>query len=195
MEKGHIVRRLENEPSRRSSSSIATRWTSTSSSSAADQTIVVRPRERYTGELLRPDPNDPVYKTNPGSYASELHERFASPLYTFAFVLLVLAFMGQAQTTRTSRMQAVIAAFAVAVFNRILGITCANCGRASAGCAAALRGAPAPRLSAACNSVAPVSSARSRLRARRGGWSNAWRGASRPYGRAGRRPAPSRTRG
>ena len=51
----------------------------------------------------------------PGSFTSELHERFASPLYAFAFVLVVLAFMGQAQTTRTSRMQAVIGAFAVAV--------------------------------------------------------------------------------
>jgi len=77
-------------------------------------------------ELVSPDPNDPIYKTNPGSYAAELHERLASPLYAFAFVLLVVAFMGQAQTTRTSRTQAVIAAFAVAVLSRILGITCAN---------------------------------------------------------------------
>ena len=100
---------------RRSSPSSAMRWTPTSSSSAADQTAVIRPRQRYTDELLSPDPNDPVYKANPGSFASELHERFASPLYAFAFVLVVLAFMGQAQTTRTSRMQAVIAAFAVAV--------------------------------------------------------------------------------
>ena len=60
-------------------------------------------------------PNDPVYKASPGSFTSELHERLASPLYAFAFVLMVLAFMGQAQTTRTNRMQAVIAAFAVAV--------------------------------------------------------------------------------
>jgi len=34
--------------------------------------------------------------------------------------------MGQAQTTRTSRMQAVVAAFAVAVGSRIAGIACAN---------------------------------------------------------------------
>ena len=49
-----------------------------------------------------------------------------APLYAFAFVLLVLAFMGQAQTTRTSRMQAVVAAFAVAIVCRILGIAAAN---------------------------------------------------------------------
>jgi lipopolysaccharide export system permease protein len=88
--------------------------------------MVLRPRARYTDDLLKPDPNEPVFKMSPGSYASELHERFASPLYAFAFVLLVLAFMGQAQTTRTSRTQAVIFAFAVAVFYRVVGITAAN---------------------------------------------------------------------
>jgi lipopolysaccharide export system permease protein len=87
---------------------------------------IVRPRQRYTPELITPSADDPIYKTNPGSYAAELHERFASPLYAFAFVLVVIAFMGQAQTTRTSRMQAVIAAFAVAVLSRVLGITCTN---------------------------------------------------------------------
>jgi lipopolysaccharide export system permease protein len=89
----------------------------------SDQNTIVRPRQRYTNELLAPDPNDIMYKTNPGSYASELHERFASPLYAFTFVLVVLAFMGQARTTRTSRLQAVIGAFAVAVLSRIVGIT------------------------------------------------------------------------
>jgi lipopolysaccharide export system permease protein len=75
---------------------------------------------------MAPDPNDVVFKASPGSYASELHERFASPLYAFAFVLVVLAFMGQARTTRTSRLQSVIGAFGVAVLSRIGGITCAN---------------------------------------------------------------------
>jgi hypothetical protein len=34
--------------------------------------------------------------------------------------------MGQARTTRTSRLQSVIGAFGAAVLSRILGITCAN---------------------------------------------------------------------
>jgi lipopolysaccharide export system permease protein len=41
-------------------------------------------------------------------------------------VLVVLAFMGQARTTRTSRLQSVISAFGVAVLARVLGISCAN---------------------------------------------------------------------
>jgi lipopolysaccharide export system permease protein len=126
MDKGHIVRRLENDAAPQIIAFDRYAVDATQLEQRADQTNFVRPRQRYTPELLRPDPSDPIYKTNPGSYAAELHERFASPLHAFAFVLVVLAFMGQAQTTRTSRMQAVIAAFALAVLARILGITSAN---------------------------------------------------------------------
>jgi lipopolysaccharide export system permease protein len=126
MDKGHIVRRLENEKSPQIIVFDRYAVDANQLEQRTDQTNIMRPRQRYTPELITPDPNDPIYKTNPGSYAAELHERLASPLYAFAFVLLVVAFMGQAQTTRTSRMQAVIAAFAVAVLSRILGITCAN---------------------------------------------------------------------
>ncbi len=55
-----------------------------------------------------------------------MHERLASPLYAFAFVLLVMASMGQAQTTRQSRMQAVIGAFTIAIVCRVIGIATTN---------------------------------------------------------------------
>ena len=126
MDKGHIVRRLENEAAPQIIAFDRYAVDANQLEQRVDQINIMRPRQRYTPELITPDPNDPIYKMNPGSYAADLHERFASPLYAFAFVLLVVAFMGQAQTTRTSRMQAVIAAFAVAVLSRILGITCAN---------------------------------------------------------------------
>lgn len=126
MDKGHIVRRLEDEAAPQIIAFDRYAVDANQLEQRADQVYHVRPRQRYTPELLFPDHDDPIYKGNPGSYASELHERFASPLYTFAFVLLVVAFMGQAQTTRTSRMQVVIAAFVVAVLARIVGITCAN---------------------------------------------------------------------
>jgi len=126
MDKGHIVRRLEKETSPQIVAFDRYAVDINQLDQRSDQIIVVRPRARYTPDLLKPDPNEPVFKLSPGSYASELHERFASALYPFAFVLLVLAWMGQAQTTRTSRTQAVILAFAVAVFYRVLGITAAN---------------------------------------------------------------------
>ncbi len=111
---------------RRSSPSSAMRWMPTSSSSAAIRPQSCGRASATPTSSSTPIPKDPVYKANPGSYASELHERFASPLYAFAFVLVVLAFMGQARTTRTSRLQSVISAFGVAVLARVLGISCAN---------------------------------------------------------------------
>jgi lipopolysaccharide export system permease protein len=126
MEKGHIVRRLENEAAPQIIAFDRYAVDINQLEQRADQVVVVRPRERYTNELLKPDPNDTVFKLNPGSYASELHERLASPLYTVAFVLMVLAFMGQAQTTRTGRTQALICAFAICVFYRVVGIAATN---------------------------------------------------------------------
>ena len=127
MEKGHVIRRLEKETSPQMAAFERYAVDINQLEQRSDQIVILRPRARFTGDLLKPDSNEPVFKTSPGSYASELHERFASPLYTFAFVLMVLAFMGQAQTTRTSRTQAVVCAFAFAAFYRVVGITAANC--------------------------------------------------------------------
>ena len=82
MEKGHIVRRLENEAAPQIIAFDRYAVDINQLEQRADQVVVVRPRERYTNELLKPDPNDTVFKMSPGSYASELHERLASPLYT-----------------------------------------------------------------------------------------------------------------
>jgi lipopolysaccharide export system permease protein len=126
MEKGHIVRRLESQPTPQIIAFERYAVDANELEQRSGQTAVVRPRHRYTDELLAPDPNDIIYKSNPGSFVSELHERFASPLYAFTFMLIVLAFMGQARTTRTSRLQAVIGAFAVSVTSRVVGITVTN---------------------------------------------------------------------
>ncbi len=126
MDRGHIVRRIEKEATPQIIAFQRYVVDANELEQRSDQTAVVRPRQRYTNELLDPDPKDVVFKASPGSFASELHERFASPLYAFAFVLIVLAFMGQARTTRTSRLQSVISAFGAAVLARIVGITCAN---------------------------------------------------------------------
>jgi lipopolysaccharide export system permease protein len=126
MDKGHIVRRLENEAAPQII--VFDRYVVDLNQleQRGDQTQVLRPRERFTDELLNPDPKDPVYMLSPGSFVSELHDRFSSPIYAFTFVLLVLAFMGQAQSSRQNRMQSVIAAFTVAIACRILGIAAAN---------------------------------------------------------------------
>ncbi len=87
---------------------------------------VLKPRARATVDLIAPDPADPLYKANPGSFRSELHERFASPLYPLAFVAIAIAFIGQARTTRQGRIKSLISAFAIAVGLRVLGFAAMN---------------------------------------------------------------------
>src|SRR5213078_1179577 len=42
-------------------------------------------RERYIWELVAPDEEDPVFKQLGGQFRAELHDRFMSPVYPFAF--------------------------------------------------------------------------------------------------------------
>ena len=62
-----------------------------------------KPRERYTGELFDPDPTDKIYLAAPGRFRAELVDRLVAPLYPVAFMLIALAALGQARTTRQSR--------------------------------------------------------------------------------------------
>jgi lipopolysaccharide export system permease protein len=126
MDRGHVVRRLADDPTPQIVAFEQYAVDLSQLEQRMDTTIYLKPRERYTADLIWPDVDDPVYKLNPGGFRSELHDRISAPLYAFAFVLLVVGFMGQAQTTRTSRMQAVVGAFAVAVVFRVLGIAAAN---------------------------------------------------------------------
>jgi lipopolysaccharide export system permease protein len=60
-------------------------------------------RERYLWELLSPAPDDPIYQQLSGQFRAELHDRFMSPIYPFAFAALTFAFLGTPRTTRQSR--------------------------------------------------------------------------------------------
>ena len=103
--------------------------------------VGTRPRERYTGELLQLAAEDAKEKDSPGRknaaadrganrdrgrIASELHERFSSALYPFAFVLIVLAYAGGAQSTRQNRFKGLVYAFAAGLLCRVLGIAANN---------------------------------------------------------------------
>ena len=88
--------------------------------------VELKPRERFFSELARPDERDVVYKRSPGQFLAELHERFSNPLYPFAFVLLALGFVGQAESTRQSRVQNVVLAFLLAIGARLSGLAINN---------------------------------------------------------------------
>jgi lipopolysaccharide export system permease protein len=61
------------------------------------------PRERYLWEVAYPDPNDGLYRAQPGMFRAELHDRLAAPLYPIAFAVIAFAFLGKPSTTRQSR--------------------------------------------------------------------------------------------
>jgi lipopolysaccharide export system permease protein len=60
-------------------------------------------RERYLWELVSPSDDDPIFKQLTGQFYAELHDRFLSPVYPFAFAVLTFAFLGTPRTTRQSR--------------------------------------------------------------------------------------------
>jgi lipopolysaccharide export system permease protein len=85
-----------------------------------------KPRERYFGELVNPEPDSSYFKTNPGQFRAELHERFANPLYPIAFVLIALASVGQAQSTRQGRAERMVGGFLMATGSRFAGLAVNN---------------------------------------------------------------------
>jgi lipopolysaccharide export system permease protein len=83
---------------------------------------VYKPRERSTLELLRPDPNDQQVQRYPGRFRSELHDRFANPLYPFAAALVAFAALGTARTTRQGRGAAIAGAILTFGALRLAGV-------------------------------------------------------------------------
>ncbi len=72
------------------------------SGGGSQKTADLKTKERTTLELFNPDPNDNTYKSTPGEYTSEIHERFSEMLWPFAYVFMILAFAGQARSNRQS---------------------------------------------------------------------------------------------
>jgi lipopolysaccharide export system permease protein len=95
----------------------------------ATQAVGIRPRERYTDELLAAPTDTKTSREadrEQARMASELHERFSSALYPFAFVLIVLAYAGGAQSTRQNRFRGLVSAFGAGLLCRVLGIAANN---------------------------------------------------------------------
>jgi lipopolysaccharide export system permease protein len=87
----------------------------------APQNVVYTVREKYIWELLWPGSDDALYAAQPDQYRSELHDRLATPLYPFAFVILAFAFLGPPQTTRQSRTLALLGAIGAVALLRLTG--------------------------------------------------------------------------
>lgn len=80
-----------------------------------------KPRERYFDQLINPEKSSDYYQKFKGQFRSELHERLSNPLYPLAFVMVALAAIGQAQSTRENRGERLVIGFALAVGVRLIG--------------------------------------------------------------------------
>jgi lipopolysaccharide export system permease protein len=78
-------------------------------------------RERYLWQLLFPDPNDPLYREQPGEFRAELHDRLISPLYPLAFMVIAFAYLGAPRTTRQSRSMSMVGAIGGVGLVRLIG--------------------------------------------------------------------------
>jgi len=85
------------------------------------QNVVYTVREKYLWDLLWPRPDDPLYAAQPDQYRSELHDRLATPIYPFAFIILAFGFLGPPQTTRQSRTLALLGMIGAVALLRLAG--------------------------------------------------------------------------
>jgi len=108
----------------------------------ADGATELRPRERYFRELLDTGPEPEAdagaaeadgkarkkgsREDELGRMRSELHERFSSALYPLVFVLMAVAMVGQAQSTRQNRHARMGLCFLLGVGLRLAGLAVNN---------------------------------------------------------------------
>jgi lipopolysaccharide export system permease protein len=126
MSKGHIVRRsVKNEPAQIVAFDKYAVDLDRFEKQVTDDPDL-KPRERYYDELVNPEASSIRFKRQPGKFIAELHERSSNPFYPLAFVLIALAAVGQAHSTRQGRTKQVSLAFVLAAGLRLGGLALNN---------------------------------------------------------------------
>jgi lipopolysaccharide export system permease protein len=88
---------------------------------SSPQTTQYGVREQFLWDLISPDPNDAIYKTQPGQYWAELHDRITAPVYPLAFVIIAYTYLGPPRTTRQSRGLSVASTIVAVSTVRLIG--------------------------------------------------------------------------
>ncbi|WP_421580891.1 LPS export ABC transporter permease LptF [Shinella sp. M31] len=78
----------------------------------------IRAKDRDLPYLFNPDPDDPYYKKDPGSFTAELHRRFTEWLFPAVFGLIALVVSADARSHREARVHPMITALLTALFIR-----------------------------------------------------------------------------
>ena len=80
-----------------------------------------KPSENFTPYLFEIDGKNESFVKSPGKFYAELHNRFAVPFYSIAYVMLVFFFLGTAQSNRQGRGFAVLSVLLVVLALRGAG--------------------------------------------------------------------------
>ncbi|MCJ8053520.1 LPS export ABC transporter permease LptF [Shinella curvata] len=86
----------------------------------------IRAKDRDLFYLFNPDPDDPHYKKEPGSFTAELHRRFTEWLFPTVFGLIALVVSADARSHREARVHPMITALLTALFVRWISFYAAN---------------------------------------------------------------------
>jgi lipopolysaccharide export system permease protein len=84
-------------------------------------TIIYSVRERYTWDLIHPDPRDAEMRRDPGQFRAELHDRLISPAYPLTFMIIAFAYLAAPRTTRQSRTWSLASAIGAVATLRLIG--------------------------------------------------------------------------
>jgi lipopolysaccharide export system permease protein len=84
-------------------------------------TVTYSVRERYSWELLQPNPSDTELLKEPGQFRAELHDRLVAPLYPLTFMIVTYAYLGAPRTTRQSRTWSLVSAVGGVAALRMIG--------------------------------------------------------------------------
>jgi lipopolysaccharide export system permease protein len=88
---------------------------------SSQATVTYSVRERYSWELLQPNPSDTELLKEPGQFRAELHDRLVAPLYPLTFMIVTYAYLGAPRTTRQSRTWSLVSAVGGVAALRMIG--------------------------------------------------------------------------
>lgn len=83
--------------------------------------VTLRPAELYLGELLNPKSAESVNSDWERFYAFQIHNRLSGWLYPIAFGLIMVAFLGRAQSHRSDKIHLVSTAVWICLIVRLAG--------------------------------------------------------------------------
>ncbi|AOF88371.1 LPS export ABC transporter permease LptF [Sinorhizobium sp. RAC02] len=86
----------------------------------------IRAKDRDLFYLLDPDPKDPQFEKNPGTFTAELHRRFTEWLLPAVFGLIALVVSADARSHREARVHPMLTALLTALFVRWLSFYASN---------------------------------------------------------------------